>query len=93
MDATRPPDRVKLREGAAAWREVDGETILLDLSTSEYLGVNRTGTVLWPSIVVGTTRTELVDHLIAEFGVDRREGEADVDAFLRACEAHNLLER
>ena len=92
MDAAEAERRVKLREGAASWREIDGETIMLDLDSSKYLGVNRSGTLLWSAIVHGSSRSELIDQLIAEFDLDSERAAADVDSFIAACRERNLLE-
>ena len=84
--------KVRLRATSAAWRQVDDETIVLQLETSTYLGVNRTGTVLWPKMVEGASRDELVELLVSECGVTRDRAEADVDAFVGACAKEGLLE-
>jgi hypothetical protein len=92
MDAAESAKQIKLREGAASWREIDGETILLDLDSSKYLGLNRAGTVLWPAIVHGASRDELVARLMAEFDLESDRAERDVDAFIAACRERRLLE-
>ncbi|HUP72467.1 MAG TPA: PqqD family protein [Acidimicrobiales bacterium] len=92
MDAAEAVNRVKLREGAASWREIDGETILLDLESSKYLGLNRAGTVLWPAIVTGSSRDELIGRLVSEFDLERDRAARDVDAFIATCRDRNLLE-
>ena len=92
MDAAEAGIQVKLREGAASWREIDGETILLDLDSSKYLGLNRAGTVLWPAIVQGSSRDALVAKLAAEFDLETERAAVDVDAFIAACRERNLLE-
>lgn len=83
---------IKVREGAAVWRELDGETVLLHLESSLYLGLNKTGTVLWPAMVAGTTRDELVARLVDAYGVEEEHAARDVDAFLDACRQQGLLE-
>lgn len=81
----------KLREGAAAWQQVDGETILLDLAASAYLGANPSGSVLWSALADGATREKLVERLSETFDVTKDLAEADVDAFLRACGDRGFL--
>ena len=41
----------------------DGETLLVDLKRSVYLGVNGSATVLWRKLAEGTDRDELVAAL------------------------------
>jgi hypothetical protein len=93
MTPQAPTERIKLREGAAAWREVDGEIVLLGLETSMYLGVNGAGSKLWPMIVEGTTSAAMADRLVQEYGIDRSRADADVAAFIEACRTRSLLER
>lgn len=83
---------IKVRDGAAVWREIDGETILLALKASVYLGLNHTGTMLWEAMVHGTTSDDLTDLLVAQFAIDRRDAASDVAAFVDGCRAHGLLE-
>jgi hypothetical protein len=81
----------KLREGAVAWQQVDGETILLDLTASAYLGANPSGSALWSALAEGATREELVERLCETFDVTKDRAAPDVDAFLRACRDRGFL--
>jgi hypothetical protein len=65
--------------------------VLLALDSSTYLGLNHTGTVVWPLMLDGTTRDEMVDRLVSRFGIDVERAAADVDAFVDACDEHGLL--
>lgn len=78
--------------GGVPWREVEGEIVALDLRTSSYFGVNKTGTVLWPTLQEGATRAELVARLTASFGIDEATAAADLDAFLVSLRERGLLE-
>jgi hypothetical protein len=81
----------KLSEGAVAWQQIDGETILLDLAASAYLGANPSGSVLWSALAEGTTREELVERLCGTFDVAEDRAGPDVDAFLRVCRDRGFL--
>jgi hypothetical protein len=81
----------KLREGAVAWQQVDGETILLDLAASAYLGANPSGSALWAALADGATREELVERLCKTFDVTEDRAGSDVDAFLRDCRDRGFL--
>ena len=83
--------KFKLREGAAAWKQVDGETILLDLAASAYLGANPSGSALWSALADGATREELIERLCETFEVTADRAGPDVDAFLRACRDRGFL--
>lgn len=85
-------DVIRLRRDRLDWRAVEGEVIALDSVSSDYLGVNPTGAVLWRSIAEGATRASLVQLLESE-GADPESATKDVDAFLASLKALGLLER
>ena len=91
MTTDRNDATIRLQEGAAVWREMDGETVVLALDSSEYLGLNRTATTLWPAIVEGTTRDALVGRLVDAFEIEEDRAVADVDAFVETCRSRGLL--
>jgi hypothetical protein len=84
-------ERLQLRTEHIAWREFDGEGILLDLRTSIYLAANPAATVLWRLLDVGTTRAALVAALMDDFEVDEQRARADVDRFIEDCRRRNLI--
>jgi hypothetical protein len=69
-------------------RLVGEETVLLDLASGMYFGLDGVGMCIWESISDGMSLAEAVDVVVAEYDVDRERAEADVSAF-----ADNLLER
>ena len=93
MGADGHHEKLKLRDGAVAWQEIDGETVLLDVATSCYLGVNPSGTLLWSALAAGATRGELVERLRRQFEITEAQAAADVDHFLADCARRNLLSR
>lgn len=82
---------VRLRPGAATWRDMGDDIVLLDGSTSTFLHANPTAGLLWKAIVAGTTRVQLVDVLLTTFDVDRATAGEAVDAFVEACRQRDLL--
>jgi len=85
-------ETLRIRPDAVEWREADGEVVALDLRTSTYLGVNETGAALWPALIEGATREQLVGRLEDGFGIDRGRAERDLDAFLNSLREQDLLE-
>jgi Coenzyme PQQ synthesis protein D (PqqD) len=83
---------VRLREGVTEWRETDGQLLVLDLEASDYLVVNRTGAAIWPALVAGTTRRDLIKLLTSTFDVDAESAAADLDEFLSTLRKRGLLE-
>ena len=83
---------VKIAADRVTWRELDGETILLDLANSRYLRLNTSGTVLLPGLVAGESAPELVARLRSRFDVDEAVAARDVDALIGNLDAAGLLE-
>ena len=69
-------------------RLVGDETVLLDLASGHYFGVDGVGKLIWESVAGGKTLAETVDAIVAEFDVEKAQAEADVTAF-----ASQLVER
>jgi hypothetical protein len=86
-------NKLRLRRDGIDWREVDGEIIALEATTSTYLATNRTATTLWRALAEGAERDQLVEQLVSEFHVDRETAAADVDAFIDELASRGLLER
>jgi len=86
-------DVVRLRPGAVEWREAEGELIALDLESSTYFAINRTGAAIWPSLVDGASRDDLVAQLTDKFDIDSETAARDVDAFLGQIAERGLLEQ
>jgi hypothetical protein len=83
---------LRLRAEDLVYQESDGETVLLDLRTSTYLVVNPTGTVVFPALVDGATREQLLESVVDAFDVGAERAGADLDAFLADLEGRGLLE-
>lgn len=84
---------LRLRADAVDWRMVEGQVVALDRGRSVYLAINQSGAALWPPIVKGATREELVRVLLDNFDVDPVRATADVDAFVADLNERDLLER
>lgn len=82
---------LRLRPDALQWREIEGEVVAVDLETSNYLGANPAGAVLWRALAVGATKEELAALLVAEFGIDAEQADTDTDAFLAQLREGGLL--
>jgi hypothetical protein len=83
---------MRLRRHDVSLRDLDGETVLLDLATSRYLVVNGSGTVLLGQLDEGSSRAGLVAALVDEFAVDEGTAGRDVDAFVDALRELGLLD-
>jgi hypothetical protein len=70
------------------FQEVSGETVLLDLASEQYFGLDGVGTRIWALLNEGAGADAVVDTLLAEYAVERETLAADVDELLaRLAEA------
>ena len=69
-------------------RLVGEETVVLDLASGHYFGLDGVGKLIWESISDGQSLADAVDAIVAEYEVDKSQAEADVTAF-----ADQLVER
>lgn len=83
---------LRLRPGTVEWRRLEDEVVAVDTRNTVYMAVNRSGAVLWPMLLDGATRDELISRLSAAYDLQRAEAERDVDAFVQALEDQDLLE-
>jgi hypothetical protein len=83
---------VQIRTDVLEWREVEGEVVALDLRNNTYVAINRTGAAIWPALVSGADREELVRRITETFDVPEERAAADLDAFLAELAEHDLLE-
>ena len=72
---------------AVLFQEVSGETVLLDLDSESYFGLDEIGTRIWILLNEGRGQGGIVDALLEEYEVERDTLEADVAELLG-----NLLE-
>ena len=84
---------LKLRSNELTWREVDGEIIALDLTSSLYFTTNRTGTLLWLRLVEGANIGELAALLTEQFELAETDARGNVTGFIALLDSHSLLER
>ena len=82
---------MQLRSEDITWQEIDGELVILDTARSVYLTTNVAGATLTRLLTEERTLEELVDELVAEFGVPAETAEADTRAFVADLRAKGLL--
>ena len=76
-----PADKIKISDQVLS-QEVSGETVLLDLQSEFYFGLDKTGTRIWELLQSGVSIEDLIGKMLDEFEVDRETLEADVNALL-----------
>ena len=83
---------LKLRPAALEWRPIEGEVVAVDLRSSVYFGINRTGAIIWPELAAGATREALVNRLADACEIDAGQAGREVDEFVAELAKLDLLE-
>ena len=74
----------------AITQDVGGELIILDLATERYLSVDPVGARIWDLLQAQLPMSEVLDQLVARYGVARERIEADLGAFVASLESLGL---
>ena len=72
-------------------RVVGDETVILNLKTERYLGLNDTATRMWTVLGAARTIQEAYEALLAEFEVGPEELKDDLHALIDAMLEHRLI--
>lgn len=85
---------MKLKEGFVL-QDVAGETVVLpvgmDLDANMMITLNGTARFLWELLEKETTKEELVDALLGEYGIDRGTAQTCVDNFVKELADNEFL--
>ncbi len=73
------------------FRELAGESVLLNLETGTYFGLDAVGTRIWNLIAEQGSTSSAIDTLLAEYDVDAPRLEKDVTALIDQLLAKRLL--
>jgi hypothetical protein len=78
---------------ATTWRELDGEIVALDTKESIYFAIGGFGTTLWPLLVSGATKRDLVMEITSTFDdAPPEQAAGDVDEFITSLSELGLIE-
>ncbi len=81
----RPSDDV-------VFRELDGESVLLNLATGIYFGLDEVGTRIWQLIEEHGRLSEVRDAVTREFAVDSETAGRDLVDLVREMSSRGLVE-
>ena len=70
---------------------LEGETVLLNLDTGTYFGLNPLGTRIWQLLSAGHPPRRIVGHLVEEYEVEESKASCDLLALLNQLKEHGLL--
>lgn len=72
-------------------QEISGETVLLDLKSEGYFGLDKTATRIWQLLNERKTVEEIHTVMLAEFEVDPEVLRADLQHHLKELETAGLI--
>jgi hypothetical protein len=72
-------------------RLVGDETVLLDLASGIYFGLDNVGQRIWECVSDGKSLAETIDAIVAEYDVDEAQARNDVIDFAKTLVERGLL--
>lgn len=72
-------------------RDVGEETVILDLASGTYFGLNPVGARMWQSMVAGKTLAAVCDAIEAEYQATRPEIEKDLEKLVDELASRGLI--
>ena len=73
-------------------QQLAGETVLLDLASENYFGLDAVGTRVWQLLNEGQGKTDMIKTLLLEYEVEQEVLEKDVSALLNRLDEAGLIE-
>lgn len=73
------------------FHDIDGESVLLNLNTGLYFGLDDVGTRMWVLLTEAPSIQNAFDTLEAEYDVERTQLRVDLSALLAELTEKNLL--
>ena len=85
------PTSVHIPSGVLT-RQFDGESVLLNLDSEVYFGLNTVGTFAWERLREGESLHQIAQALTVTYDVSQDEAMADLEALLGELVEHGLVE-
>jgi Coenzyme PQQ synthesis protein D (PqqD) len=82
---------MRLRNADISARTIGGETIVLDLPSSQYFAITGIGSRVFELLSEDRTIDDLVTTIVAEYDVDEPTARGDVEAFVERLRQAQLL--
>lgn len=83
--------RVRVAEQVLS-RDLDGETVLLDLRSGVYFSLEEVGARIWALLTEGKTLADTLRCLLAEYDVAASRCASDLVGFVEQLRARGLVE-
>ncbi len=72
-------------------RELDGESVILDLDSEKYFGLDDIGTRMWQVLSSSQTIQEAYDTLLLEYDVEPQQLQQDMQDLITQLVSNGLL--
>jgi len=82
--------RVSIPENVM-FRELEGESVILDLDGESYFGLDRVGTRMWRLLTDSASIQEAYDLLLDEYEVEPERLRDDLASLLETLHGHGLI--
>jgi hypothetical protein len=66
----------------ALFQEVSGETVILDLKSEQYFGLDEIGTRIWQLLQTNDSTEQIYQTLVSEFDAEPERLQSDLSSFL-----------
>jgi hypothetical protein len=87
-----PDIRVTLNAGEVAAKVIDGEAIIMNLSTGMYYSMDRQSAVVWEWLEHGYTVVEVAEALAARYDVTLEQARSDVEQLVQEVLQEGLVQ-
>jgi hypothetical protein len=74
-----------------AFRELEGETVLVHLGTNRIYSLNPTGARFWELLAAGVDVSDIKAQLLREFDVEGEQLESEIEALLTSLASEGLV--
>ena len=79
------------RRDGALWTSIEGHVVLLGVERGRYYDTNAIGGLIWTFLEQPRSMSEIVEHVVARFRVDRDQCARDVAAFVQQLRDSELI--
>jgi hypothetical protein len=87
----RPHDGLSVNDESVAAKVIDGEAIIMNLSSGMYYSMDKVGAHVWSLIEEARTLADIASTISGRYGVSREMAEADLERLVSELLAENLV--
>jgi hypothetical protein len=83
----------KINSENITYRIIDNQAVILNLNTGDYYSLNETGTFIWGLIEKGITREDLIDRVLEEYAIDKKDVIRDIKLLLKDLISEKIVKQ